>query len=200
MIGTSEIMSKKILVILGHPQAQSFGGALAAAYVEGARASGAQLRELHLGELKFNPVLAVRPDQPPELEPDLKQAQEDIRWAEHLVFVYPIMWGTLPALLKGFIERSFTPGFAMNFRPGSRLWDRLLTGRSARLIVTLNTPPFIYRWFFGRPGHNTMKRAILGFCGVRPVRLTEVAPLNRSTPKQRERWLAEARELGRRQV
>jgi putative NADPH-quinone reductase len=157
---------------------------LAQAYIDGARASGAELRQLNLAEVAFDP------------EPALKQAQADIQWAEHLVFVYPILWGTIPALLKGFIERVFATGFAVNFRNDSPLWDKLLKGRSARLIVTLNTPPWIYRWYFGRPGHNTMKKTILQFCGIKPVRITEVGPIKNSSEARRKKWLSQARALG----
>src|SRR3970040_388843 len=138
-------MPKKILVILGQPQRQSFGAALAQAYAEGARASGAEVRELFLGDLKFDPAGAMNHSSPPALETDLVMAQEAIKWAEHLVFVYPIWWGTIPALLKGFIERVFLPGFAVNFRDNSPLWDKLLTGRCAQLLVTLHTHSWVYR-------------------------------------------------------
>ena len=114
-------MRKKILLILAHPVPTGFCGALARAYLEGANKSGAEVRELVLADLRFDPVLAVNPADPVPLEPDLTRAQDDIRWAEHLVFVYPIIWGCIPALLKGFIERTFTPGFAVNFRQNSPL-------------------------------------------------------------------------------
>src|SRR5438045_617315 len=182
-------MTKRVLVILGQPEGKSYGGALAGAYAEGARTGGAEVREIRLGDLKFNPAPLPGQLKPGDLEPDLTQAQQAITWAEHLVFVYPIWWGTIPALLKGFIERVFTPGFAVRYHDNSPRWDKLLKGRSARLIVTLNTPSFIYRWFFGRPGHVTMKRTILQFCGVRPVRITEVGPIKNSTDADRARWL-----------
>jgi putative NADPH-quinone reductase len=193
-------MSKKILVILGQPQRQSFGAALAQAYADGARASGAEVRELFLGELTFDPTGAMNHSSPPALETDLVKAQEAIKWAGHLVFVYPIWWGTIPALLKGFIERVFLPGFAVNFRANSPLWDKLLAGRSAHLIVTLNTPSWIYRWVYGRPGHNTMKKTILEFCGIKPVRITEVGPVRNSTDAKRKQWMAQVRALGTRQA
>ena len=189
-------MPKRILVILGQPQRQSFGAALAQAYAEGARASGAEVRELFLGDLKFDPAGAMNHSSPPALETDLVMAQETIKWAEHLVFVYPIWWGTIPALLKGFIERVFLTGFAVNFHDNSPLWDKLLTGRSAHLIVTLNTPSWIYRWVYGRPGHNTMKKTILEFCGIKPVRITEVGPMRNSTDAKRKQWMAQVRALG----
>lgn len=148
---------------------------------------------MYLGEIKFTACASTTLRDPVGLEPDLRDAQAAIKWADHLVFVYPIWWGTIPALLKGFIERVFQPGFAMNFRENSPLWDKLLTGRSARLIVSLNTPPWIYRWYFGRPGHNTMKKTILGFCGVKPVRITEIGPIRGSTEARRGKWLEQAR-------
>jgi NAD(P)H dehydrogenase (quinone) len=186
-------VNKRVLVILGHPQPQSYCGALAEAYCDGAREAAAEVRVLTLADMALEPAAG---DTAPS--PDVRRAQDDIRWAEHLVFVYPILWGTIPALLKDFIERSFLPGFAVNFHEGSLRWDRLLSGRSARLIVTMNTPPWLYRWMFGRPAHNTMKRAILGFSGIRPVRITELGPVNRSTATQRSRWLHAVRAMGRR--
>ncbi len=189
-------MNKKILVILGQPQRHSYGGALMKAYADGAREAGAEVKELYLGELKFNPLTVPSLTNPAELEPDLKSAQDAIKWADHLVFVYPIWWGTIPALLKGFIERTFQEGFAVKFHENSIWWDKLLTGKSARLIVTLNTPSWAYRWLFGRPGHNTMKKTILEFCGVKPVRITEIGPIKGSTEEKRKSWIEQVRRSG----
>jgi NAD(P)H dehydrogenase (quinone) len=191
-------MKKKILIVLAHPQAKSYCSALAQAYADGARAAGAEVRQVNLAEITFNPVGSGSHDKPQELEPVLKQAQADIQWAEHLVFTYPILWGTIPALLKGFIERVFTPGFAVNFRKDSPLWDKLLKGRSARLIVTLNTPPLLYRLLFRRAGHITMKRSILEFCGIAPVKITDIGPMKNASADKREKWIQQARALGAR--
>jgi putative NADPH-quinone reductase len=186
--------AKKILVILGQPHRHSYGGALAGAYAAGAREAGAEVREIFVDELGFNPCATS----PAEGEQGVKSAQEAIRWADHLVFVYPIWWGTIPAVLKGFFERVFTPGFAVHWHENSPRWDKLLTGRSARLIATMNTPGWIYRWVFGQPGHRTMKRTILGFCGIRPVRITEIGPVRGSSEARRKRWLEAVRALGAR--
>jgi putative NADPH-quinone reductase len=161
-----------------------------------ARAAGAEVKEFYLGELKFDPLASPTLKHPTELEPDLKNAQEAIKWADHLVFVYPIWWGTIPALLKGFIERAFQEGFAAKFHENSIWWDKLLTGKSARLVVTLNTPSWAYRWLFGRPGHNTMKKTILEFCGVKPVRITEIGPIKGSTEEKRKGWIEQVKSLG----
>ena len=186
-------MTRKILVILGHPAPASYCSALASAYAQGAGESRAEVRQLVLAEMKFDPVRAVAGP----VEVDIAQARDAIRWAEHLVFVYPIMWGTIPALLKGFIERTFVPGFAVDFPANSRFWDKLLKGRSARLIVTMNTAPFLYRWVFGEPAHKTMKRAILKFCGISPVRITEIGPMRSASKERREAWLEDVRKAGR---
>ncbi len=188
-----DLMTQKILVILAHPVPASYCGALANAYAEGAGEARAEVRRLVLAELSFDPVRTG----PGPVETDIVHAQDAIRWAEHLVFVYPIIWGTIPALLKGFIERTFVPGFAVDFPKGSRLWSRLLKGRSARLIVTMNSAPVIYRWVFGGPAHRTMKRAILGICGVSPVRITEIGPMRTASKERREAWLEAVRRVGR---
>jgi putative NADPH-quinone reductase len=188
----------KIAVIMGHPDPQSYCAALARAYAESARAAGATVREINLSELAFDPVLwhGYREIQP--LEPDLVAAQETIRWAEVLVFAYPTWWGAVPALLKGFIDRIFLPGFAFKYRENSKLWDRLLTGRSARLLVTMDTPGWYYRFVSRQPGHQMMRRTILGFSGVKPVRIARFGPVRGSTASTREKWLTRAHTLGRR--
>jgi len=135
------------------------------------------------GEIRFQRLLAA--------------ARDDILWAEHLVFVYPPWWGGLPALLKGFIDRVFLPGFAFRYRKDSPWWDRLLAGRSARLLVTMDTPPWYYRWVYRMPGHNQMKRTVLEFCGIRPVRIDGFGPVKGSTPGRRAQWIEVARRAAR---
>lgn len=189
-------MQKKILVILGHPDKDSFCGTLARTYVESAMASGSEVRELQLGELKFDPILWKGYNRIQELEPDLVKAQELIQWSNHMVFVYPNWWGTMPALLKGFFDRVFLPGFAFKYRDNSAFWDKLLAGRTAQLIVTMDTPPWYYRLIYSRPGHNEMKRTILGFCGIKVVRITELAIVRNSVPQMREKWVSIVERLG----
>ncbi len=193
--GRQNSRPKKVLVILGHPQRDSFCGALAQAYVTSARTAGCEVQELYLGELQFDPILwhgyhSIQP-----LEPDLVKAQDAIAWANHLVFIYPNWWGTMPALLKGFIDRVFLPGFAFKYRQDSPFWDRLLAGRSAHLIVTMDTPPLYYRWFFKMPGHEQMRRTILEFSGIKPVQITEFGSVRHASPKQRQKWLAKIQTL-----
>ncbi|GBG12373.1 NADPH:quinone reductase [Paenibacillus agaridevorans] len=185
-----------ILIINGHPDSASFNAALADAYATGALGSGAQVRRLNLAELAFNPILSFGYRKRTELEPDLIRAQELIRWAHHLVFVYPTWWGAMPALLKGFIDRVFLPGFAFKYRENSALWDKLLVGRTAHLLVTMDTPSWYNRLVYRNAGHIVMKKNILKFCGINPVRITELTPIKPSTPEQRAKWLKKAKTLG----
>ena len=185
-------MNKRILVILGHPSQDSLCGALAQSYANGAASAGHEVRSLALGSLRFDPVLHEGYARIQVLEPDLLAAQEAITWAQHLVFVYPIWWGSMPALLKGFFDRIFLPGFAFRFREGALMADGLLAGRSAHLLVTLDTPPWYFRWVYRMPGHHQMKRTILEFCGIKPVTVTNFGPVKGASAKTRERWLARA--------
>lgn len=193
-------MSRQILVVLGHPCSDSLCAGLATAYADAARAAGAQVRLLRLGQLTFDPLLHAGYREVQALEPDLLAAQQDILWAQHLVWVYPIWWGAMPALLKGFIDRVFLPGFAFKYREGSPLWDKLLTGRTAELLVTMDSPPWYYRWVTRMPGHQQMKRAILEYSGIRPVRVHSFGPVRSASTERLAQWVNAARQLGNRQA
>jgi putative NADPH-quinone reductase len=190
-------MKRHILVILGHPNSESYCGTMADAYAEGARSAGHTVARLDLGRLRFDPVLHKGYAEIQPLEPDLVAAREAISSADHLVFVYPVWWGGPPALLKGFFDRLFLPGFAFKFQsPKALRWDRLLARRSARLLVTMDTPPWYYRLVYRMPGHNQVRRTILGFCGVRPVSISEFGPVKTSSHEIRAKWLGNVRKLG----
>ena len=190
-------MKKKVLIILGHPDKTSLCGALAASYREGAQEAGVEIREIFLGDLRFDPVLRRGYKEIQELEPDLLTAQESIKWADHLVWVYPIWWGTMPALLKGFLDRTLLPGFAFKYRENSPWWDKYLTGKSGRMIMTLDAP-VLYDWLiYGAGGRKTMKKAVLEFCGVKPVRVTAFGQAKSSDDAKRQKWLTKVNELGK---
>ncbi len=132
---------RRLLVIQGNPKRTSFCQSLADAYVQGAQASGQVVRQLKLADAQFDPVLREGYDLSQTLEPDLLEAQRQIHWAEHLVFIYPVWWNGLPAVLAGFLERVLQPGFAFAQRDQTWGGEPLLTGRSAELLVTSDTPP-----------------------------------------------------------
>jgi len=192
-------MTKKILVVLGHPDEGSFCVALAQAYVDGAKQSGAEVRELVIRELQFDPILHHGYREIQQLEPDLVKAQDAVRWADHLVFVYPTWWGAMPALLKGFFERMWLPGFGYKFREKGMMWDKLLKGKSARLIVTMGNYPILYRLIFGACGHRLMRQGILGFCGVKPVKITSIGSMMNASDIRRKQWVEEVQALGKEQ-
>ena len=190
---------KKILIINGHPDKESFCFALAESYHKGALKAAANVKLVHLIDLKFNPILTYGYRKMSELEPDLVQIQQDILWADHLVFVYPNWWATMPALLKGFLDRVILPDFAFKYHKDDPYWDKLLKGKTARLIVTMNTPKWYYFLINRNAGHNAMRIGVLEFCGVKPVRITTFSPIQSADEEKRKKWLAKVMELGEKQ-
>ncbi|RKE52617.1 NAD(P)H-dependent oxidoreductase [Sphingobacterium detergens] len=189
-------MKKKILIINGHPNRESFNFGIAATYQDGAEESGAEVRSINIADLNFNPNLQFGYQKRTELEPDLLQAWEDILWAEHLVWVHPVWWGGLPAIMKGFIDRLFLPGFAFQYRENSLFWDKLLKGKSARIITTLDQPGWYYALVYGRPSVNQLKRSTLLFCGISPVKVTYIGIIKTSDTTKRNKWLYKIKQLG----
>jgi putative NADPH-quinone reductase len=190
---------KKILIINGHPDKKSFCSALAESYKKGADSSGVGCKLVHLIDLDFNPILTFGYREISDLEPDLVKMQQEILAAEHLVLVYPNWWATFPALLKGFIDRVFVPNFAFKYRENSPFWDKLLAGKTARMIVTMDTPKWYYFLMNINAGHNAMRIGVLEFCGIKPVKITSFAPVKSSDDVKRRKWLAEVEKLGKEQ-
>ena len=192
-------MSKKILIINGHPNKNAFNYGIASAYKKGAVNSGAEVKESIIADLDFNPNLKFGYQQRTELEPDLIEAWEKIKWAEHLVWVHPVWWGGLPAISKGFIDRLFLPGFAYQYRENSVWWDKLLKGKTAHIITTIDQPGWYYWLFYGRPSVNQLKKSTLEFCGVKPVKVTYFGIVKTATNELRKKWLDKVEDLGRKQ-
>lgn len=191
-------MPKNIAVILGHPDSQSLCGAIAARYLKSAAEEGHSVRLFKLGELEFDPVLRGGYRKSQELEPSLLELQKSIHWAEHLVFIYPLWWGAMPAILKGMFDRIFLSGFAYKYREGTSWWDRLLVGRSAHAIVTMDTPPWYYRLVYSMPGHHQIKKTILEFCGIKPVKITSFGPVRHASEAKINKWLAKVESFAKR--
>lgn len=189
-------MKKRILLILAHPNKESFCAGLYEAYKESAKQTDAEIRELVLADLKFDPILHWGYRKRMELEPDLQKAQEDITWASHIVFFYPTWWGNVPALLKGFIDRVFLPGFAYKFRKKSMLWDKLLAGRSAHLITTFGSIPWLFWILYGWAGHNALKYVTLKFSGITPVKTTRFGQVDIADDAKRNSMIEKVRKMG----
>jgi putative NADPH-quinone reductase len=186
-----------ILIINGHPDKESLCTELANSYKRGADSNKDIICDLiHLYDLDFDPILRYGYRQRTVLEPDLLKAQEAIMAADHLVFVYPTWWATFPALLKGFIDRVFLPGFAFKYRENSVFWDKLLKGKTARLIVTMDAPDWYY-WLVNKsPGHNAMKKGTLEFCGVKPVKVTTFGPVKTADSRKYQKWIKKVEQMG----
>ncbi|MEN9639901.1 MAG: hypothetical protein RLZZ262_1770 [Bacteroidota bacterium] len=189
-------MAKKILIINGHPNQESLNSAFADAYKKGALRSNALIEELNISSLKFNPNLEFGYQKRTELEPDLLKAWEKIRWADHLVWIHPVWWGGLPAIMKGFIDRLFLPGFAFQYKENSIFWDKLLSGKTARIITTLDQPGWYYWLVYGKPSINQLKKSTLEFCGIKPVHVSYFGIVKNSKNSTRNRWISDVEKLG----
>ena len=187
---------KNILIINGHPNPSSFNFALAESYKNGALEAKANVETIVIADLNFNPNLAYGYQKRIDLEPDLLDAWEKIKNADHLVWIHPVWWGGLPAITKGFIDRLFLPGMAFQYRENSVWWDKLLKGKTAHIITTLDQPSWYYFLFYSKPSINQLKKATLEFCGVKPVKVTYVGIIKTSVEKQREKWLHKIFQLG----
>ena len=150
---------KKILIINGHPNPSSFNFGIAESYLKGAIASGAEVETITIAALNFNPNLQFGYQKRTELERDLLESWEKIKRADHLVWIHPVWWGGLPAITKGFIDRLFLPGMAFQYRENSVWWDKLLKGKTAHIITTLDQPGWYYRFSYGRPSVNQLKKS-----------------------------------------
>ncbi len=187
---------KKILIINGHPDKESFSFGLSEAYKIGAEKSNAKIKEINIRELNFNPNLEFGYRKRTELELDLLDAQDKLKWADHIVWVYPVWWSSVPAMMKGFLDRILLPGFAFNKRENSLLSDKCLTGKSARIICTMDQPTWFYKLVYRSPSHNAMKKGTLHYIGVKKVRITAIGPIRLSTEEFRAKWLNKVEKLG----
>ncbi len=186
-----------ILLIDGHPDASDkrFCRAIVSAYEKGASVAGHDTRRIEVANITF-PLLRSEAEFEGEvLTETILDAQDQIRWAKHIVIVYPLWLGTMPALLKAFLEQVFRPGFG--FGASSRGWpEKLLKGRSARIIVTMGMPAFVYRWYFAAHSLKSLERNILKFCGISPVRETILGMVAAVSDGKRKSWLKKIEMLG----
>lgn len=194
------MQKKKIFILLGHPDRETLSGHLADSYERGAKNAGHEIRRANICDIKFDPILHKGYKEIQELEPDLIKVQEDFKWADHIVILYPNWWCTMPAILKGLFDRMFLPGFAFRFskeKPGK--WTPLLTGKTARIIVTASMNPFKIRFLFG-DFTNELARGILGFSGFNPVQITTFGPSERASDKKKASWRKKVEDFGKKAI
>jgi putative NADPH-quinone reductase len=189
-------MSKKIFIIQGHPDASEphLCHALASSYRAGAERSGHSVRHVNVAELDF-PILRSQKDfENGEVPPSLKLVQDDILWAEHLVLIFPLWAGDMPALLKGFLEQIYRPSFTG--ASATQFAEKRLSGRSARLVVTMGMPALVYRWYFRAHSLKSLERNVLGMVGIAPVHETLIGLAGKMEALDAVKWLAKLRQLG----
>lgn len=186
----------KIAIVVGNPMLGSYSEALGKAYLAGALNGGHDARLFVLANMTFDAILreGYRREQP--LEPDLAAARDAFTACDHVVFVFPLWLGDMPAIMKGFLERIFQPDLlAIQASHGKADW-KIYKGKSARVIVTMGMPGFIYRWYFGAHALKLLKRNILHFTGIAPVRATIYGSIEAAGDDRRKQWLREVEALG----
>ena len=189
---------KQIAIIQGHPDPA--GGhlchALADAYGDGARAAGHSVTIIDVAHIDF-PLLRSQQDWDAgrsATPPGLLAAQDSCIAADHLGLIYPLWCGTMPALLKGFIEQVFRPGVVPS--QDKSLPRGLMKGKSARIIVTMGMPVLAYRWYFGAHSLKNLQRNILGMVGIKPARSSLFGMVENANDKKRKQWFDLMRTLG----
>ena len=194
-------MSRRILIVVGHPDPSPdrLCRSLAKAYGEGAELAGHAVRRVDLAAIDFPMLRTMQAFEHGSIPDELKDAAEAIVWAEHIVFVFPLWLGTMPALLKAFLEQVMRPGTAFAYPDkGGGFTKTLLRGRSARVVVTMGMPSVLYRlWFLGH-GLAGMRRSILHFVGISPVRETLFGMVAGASDATRAKWVQQMRGLGER--
>ena len=181
----------RFLLIDGHPDEGRLVSGLLSHYAASLPAADA-VESIALRDLAFDPNLRRGYDAEQPWEPDVRRVAAAVDACDHLVFAFPLWWGGEPMLLKGLLDRLLVPGFAYRYRKNSQFWDRLLAGRSADVIVTMDTPPWYLRLVYGDPVARRWRRQVLGFCGIAPVRILRFGPTRRGQAKKRiEGWRAE---------
>jgi putative NADPH-quinone reductase len=191
-------MPRQVVIIQGHPDPD--GGrlchALASAYAEGAKAAGHIVSRVEIARIDF-PLLRTQEDfLHGTLPPRLKQARDALVTADHIVIVFPLWLGTMPALVKAFLEQVMRPGVAFEYQKDG-MPKKLLVGKSARLVVTMGMPVAAYRWFFFEHGLKGLERNVLHFVGIRPIRETLFGSVQSASESRRHGWLRRMKEMGR---
>jgi len=190
-------MRKNIAILYGHPDSSRdhLGLALAKAYQDASQFSGHATRLIKLSDLDFSSVLSKDDFQSGEVPKDILMSQSTIAWADHLMIIFPLWMGDMPGRFKMFIEQVFRPGFAMDYSrkgfPG-----KLLKGKTADIVVTMGMPKVAYEGFYFSHGIRNLKRNILYFSGIKPLRVTYFGGVDHAKPETKEKWFDKMRMLG----
>lgn len=188
-------MSKRVLVLAANPKKDSFIGSLAEAYANSAEKNN-EVQLLKISDMEFNMDLSGGYDEESSIEGSLKSFQASLEWCDHLVILTPLWWGSLPAKLKGLIDRTFLPGFAFQYETGKSNPKKLLQGKTARIVMTMDTPPWYYSLIQGAPAIKQLKATTLEFVGFNSVKSKMIGPIISSTKESRTKWVNDMSKLG----
>ncbi|MBK4215124.1 NAD(P)H-dependent oxidoreductase [Paracoccus caeni] len=180
----------RVLLIDGHPDQGRLSAHLLDHYQQ-ALPAGTSIDRLAIRDLDFNPDLSRGYENVPPLEPALEDALAKIEACDHLVLAFPLWWGAEPAGMKGFWDRILLPRRAFRYHQNDPFWDRLLKGRSADVLVTMDTPPPYLRLAYFDPIGWRYRRQVLGFVGFRPIRMAYFGMVRRGgVERNLSRWQA----------
>jgi putative NADPH-quinone reductase len=193
-------MTKRIFIWVAHPKPNSLNAALAARYAEGARAKGAEVREMALAEMQFSEAFQGydpnRDQTAPGLAPDLKTWQDNMTWADHVLIVHPYWWGAMPARAKAVLDMALLPGFAFKYHARGVKWDKLLVGRTGDAIITSDTPPWLDTLLYLRPARRVIRNQVMKFCGIAPRAIVQMGSVKLANEGKVDTWLARAQRMG----
>lgn len=187
---------KNILIINGNPKNESFSSAITETYKNAAENSGATIKIINMKDLKFEAFQTEFKDY--EVSEDILNARKSIKEADHIVWVYPIWWYSMPAMLKAFIEQTFMSGFAFQYLKSEKMlkWDKFLTGKTTSIISTMDAPPWYYNLLIKNPGGRFLK-ASMSFCGIKFKNKLYFGSVKLSSEEQRQKWLQKVELFGK---
>ncbi|EPC00387.1 dehydrogenase [Litchfieldella anticariensis FP35 = DSM 16096] len=191
-------MTQRILILQGHPDTSEahLCHALADHYAAGARTQGHEVRVVDIATLTFPLLRSQKTWKECPLPDSLQEAQAAVGWCQHMVLVFPLWLGDMPALVKAFLEHVLRPGFAFRYVEGNPLGEKGLTARSARVVVTMGMPAVVYRHLYRAHSIKSLERNILGFVGFSPVRETLIGSVESMGERELDKWFRKLRELG----
>lgn len=189
-------MTAKLFIWVGHPSEDSLSHGMADAYTRGAESEGAEIRRMNLHDMDFDPDLTDAYRQRKDHEACLEEWRENILWCNHTCWAYPQWWGGMPAKMKGVLDRAFLPGFAMNYHEDDPWWDKLLKGRSGDILLTSDSPAWFDGLMYGRPAVKQVKKMVLEFSGIKPVRALQVGTVKGAKQAKIDSWLRKAYNMG----
>lgn len=189
-------MTKRLFIWVAHPTAGSLCAGIADAYQTGAKDAGAEVRRMDLNAMDFDMTVAGFEGGAAGLEPDLREWQANITWADHLLIVHPYWWGAMPTQAKAVLDRALAPGFGFKYHKRGVAWDKLLTGKTADAIITSDTPPLLDTWLYRKPARRVLKNQVLGFCGIKAKSIVQFGSVKLASPRKIQRWIGAARTMG----